>query len=210
MKRAVIFDLDGTLWDSTRGIAQAWNEVFARRSENKRITPKEVRQLMGLPMDEICRRVYPANQEAEQLFQECADYENEYLARHGARLYDGVEDTLNTLKKDYFLAIVSNCQAGYIEAFLKANGYEELFDGILSYGDTLQYKAENIRTLMEQNGIEQALYVGDIEGDFRASSKAGIPFIFARYGFGDVECAYGVNAFSDLITEVPKVFAQEY
>ncbi|MCF0246197.1 MAG: HAD family hydrolase [Ileibacterium sp.] len=208
MKQAVIFDLDGTLWDSTDQITEAWNEVFALQNEPQ-MSKEEVMALMGLPMDEIAKRVYPNAEDPDAALKKCTDHENEYLAEHGGHLFEGLEETLKTLKKDYFLAIVSNCQSGYIEAFLKAHRFEKYFDDILCYGDTNLYKDENIRCLMEKNSIDEALYVGDIEGDYNSSVKAGIPFIFARYGFGQVQCPDAVDSLSELPAMVKQVFAKK-
>ena len=47
-------------------------------------------------------------------------------------------------------------------------------------------KGENIRLIMERNQLERAVYIGDTQGDLDASHAAGIPFIYAAYGFGSV------------------------
>ena len=60
---------------------------------------------------------------------EMCSYENEYLSIHGGTLYPGLEDTLKELKKNYRLFIVSNCQSGYIEAFLHAHIIRKLKPG---------------------------------------------------------------------------------
>ena len=48
-------------------------------------------------------------------------------------------------------------------------------------------KAENIMKIREDNHLSDPVYVGDTFGDFNACRKAGVPFIFAEYGFGQVE-----------------------
>jgi phosphoglycolate phosphatase len=60
-------------------------------------------------------------------------------------------------------------------------------------------KADNIRLVMERNGAEKAVYVGDIQKDADASAKAGVPCIWAAYGFGHIDKPAGVlNEFSEL------------
>ena len=54
-------------------------------------------------------------------------------------------------------------------------------------GRTGRGKGENIRLLMDRNGIEAAAYVGDTQGDERSAREAGIPFIHAAYGFGTAQ-----------------------
>ena len=102
-------------------------------------------------------------------------------------LYPDMEETIKELSKNYKLFIVSNCQAGYIEAFFENTGLQPYFTDFTCPGDTGKLKADNIRIMMERNGLESALYIGDTQGDANACKDAEVPMIFARYGFGDVE-----------------------
>ena len=54
-------------------------------------------------------------------------------------------------------------------------------------GRTGKPKSENIRLIIERNGLKAPVYVGDTQWDFDAATAAGVPFIFAAYGFGHVE-----------------------
>ena len=111
----------------------------------------------------------------------------------------------------YHIYIVSNCQEGYIEAFLGfyniAYGTpEDLVEDIECYGNNLLQKDENIRLVTERNGLTAACYVGDIQSDYDATFKAGLPFIHARYGFGTVNAETPViDSFEELIKVVPEV-----
>lgn len=138
-----------------------------------------------------------------QLIDACGDYENEYLREHGGVLYDGVEDTIAKLSGSHRLFIVSNCQSGYIEAFLDYYGFGKYFKDILCWGDTKVSKGESIKILMEKNGIEDAAYVGDIQGDCDSARFAGIKFIHAAYGFGSVKDKDAeINTFAELLDVV--------
>ena len=67
--------------------------------------------------------------------------------------------------------------------------------------DTGKLKAENIRLIMERNGIAEAVYVGDTQGDADACKEARIPMIYAAYGFGDVEGEYvTIHSFNELLS----------
>ena len=100
--------------------------------------------------------------------------------------------------------IVSNSQSGYIEAMLKNTGLGEYFVDHLCFGDTLKQKGENIRLIMERGGVKEAVYVGDTQGDANACDMAGVPMIYASYGFGNVEGDYPViRKFSDLLDLFP-------
>lgn len=191
---AILFDLDGTLWDSTEIICEIWNAVITQETGTpSRLTREHLLPLMGKTMEDIAAALFPGETKAGQarLIGLCGEAENEVLSRQGAVLYDGLEETLRALSADHRLLIVSNCQDGYIQAFFKAHELEAYFSDFES-GRTGMPKWDNIRLIMERNGIKKAVYVGDTDGDQKAARLAGIPFVFAAYGFGSVSDPDGI------------------
>ncbi len=189
MKKGILFDLDGTLWDSAEGVCESWNVVRERRGLPYRVDVAEMHRQMGKTMEAIAYSLFPDQEKGEALriLQECTDYENEYLLTRGGILYDGLEETLGLLREQgFFLAVVSNCQKGYIEAFLDHHGLGSCFDDTECFGNTGRGKGENIRRVAERNGLDRTLYVGDTLGDWEASREAGTDFLHAAYGFGQV------------------------
>ncbi len=204
MKKGIIFDLDGTLWDSAQEVVDSWNVVIDSLPDfHKRITVEDMESLMGKTMDDIAFSYFNtvSCDRALEILQACMDYENEYLEKVGGILYPQLEQVLADLSKDYFLAIVSNCQRGYIEAFLKFHKLEPYFNDFECFGNTKQEKDANITTVVKRNGLSKAVYVGDVLGDYLSTTKAGLPFIWAEYGFGQVpQAKYKINALTQLRT----------
>lgn len=202
---SIIFDLDGTLWDSTDVVVIAWNEVLKKHKElniNKNITIDDLKSIMGLQICEIGKVFFPELSEELQLslIKECCDIECGFLCDMGGKLYDGLEETLTKLTQKYKLYIVSNCQCGYIESFLSAHKMDKYFADFENPGRTGLSKGENIKLLMERNNLKNPVYVGDTAGDYKAATFAGIPFIYARYGFGDVQnCEKAIDSFKELL-----------
>ena len=200
---SIIFDLDGTLWDSTNEVVTSWNLVMNKYDTiKKEITLDELKGYMGLPLDEIRKKMLPymSEKESKSIMKECCEIEHKHLARYGARLYDKLEDILKELSKKYKLFIVSNCQDGYIETFLDYNNFHKYFDDFECPGKSNLLKAENIKLIIERNHLKNPIYVGDTQTDCDASKKAGIPFVFAKYGFGNViEYEYFIDKFEDLL-----------
>lgn len=186
---SIIFDVDGTLWDSTEVCAQAWNIVLRQQVPAlPPITAERLRSLFGKPLPEIASIVFPHEDQQRQLtlIDACCQEEHRALLEKGAMLYPDLEKTLRQLQKSYRLFIVSNSQAGYIEVFLRATGLSSLFEGHLCAGDTGRPKGDNIRTVIERYQLKSSVYVGDTLGDYEAARQAGVPFVYAAYGFGEV------------------------
>ena len=188
MKKALIFDLDGTLWDACDAMAVSWTEALRAFSCNTHtVTRQMAADVMGMTNDAIARRFCPELDDAQRLqFIEQASSAHIRLVQQGhGQIFPGVTDTLRRLADDYFLAIVSNCTDGYIDAFLTYPGLDRLFSDY-EYLRTGKPKSDNIRLVMERNRLTDALYIGDTMLDYEAAHTAGIPFLHAAYGFGHV------------------------
>lgn len=201
---SIIFDLDGTLWDSTEGVSKTWSLVLNKYDyERKEVTVEDLHSCMGKQLDEIGKILFPTLDSAirKKLMDECCALENDYLGEHGGILYEKVEETLRELSKKYKLFVVSNCQDGYIECFFKAHKLDKYFTDYECPGRTGLSKGENNKLVIERNNLKNPVYVGDTEGDAESARVAGIPFVFAKYGFGSVEeYQYVINKFEDLST----------
>lgn len=204
MMDGIIFDVDGTLWNSTEAVAESWNQAISEHSDLElRIDGAMLKNLFGMPMDELYNALFPELSKEEQirLGTICFEYENKLLETKPGVLYDGVKETLEILSKRIPLFIVSNCQCGYIEVLLKTTGLGTYIQDHLCFGDTHTSKGQTILKLMERNGLKDAVYVGDTLGDSQACAEAGIPFIFAEYGFGDVpDAKTRISCISELIS----------
>lgn len=201
---SIIFDVDGTLWDSTDVVAKAWTDYLRQKEQiDLTITAGQLKTLFGKPLAEIATLVFPEYPENEQLrlIDGCCEAEHALLHITGAPLYEDLEKALQILSAQYPLYIVSNSQCGYIELFLEKTGFAKYFQGHLCNGDTGLDKGSNIRQIADQNGLKDPVYVGDTMGDFEACRKAGVPFVLAEYGFGEVsEPDMRISKPMDLIT----------
>lgn len=199
----IIFDLDGTLWDATDGAAKIWRDVAGKYPEvTDTITADRLKALYGLPLEEIAVKLLPSASKdtAMKIMRESTTSQCPYFEKVGGILYPGLEDTLRKLKEKYRLFIVSNCEEGYIQCFLKAHQLGDYFEDFEYPGRSGLLKADNIRLIIERNHLANPIYVGDTAGDAKASKIAGIPFVYARYGFGEVaEYDYVIDSFPELL-----------
>ena len=190
MTDGVIFDIDGTIWDSTGIVAAAWNEAARQTGYTDTVVEADdLKKLFGKKMDEIVLELYPEVPDAErtQLMEACRDLEQQYLYRDPCEgiAYPGIRETIEKLSERLPVFIVSNCQSGYIELVCEKLSLKDFIKDSECYGDTLKGKAENLLLLTERNGLKAPVYIGDTEGDRLSCEEAGVRFVFASYGFGD-------------------------
>jgi phosphoglycolate phosphatase len=186
MHDAIVFDLDGTLWDTCAACAIAWNDILKRLNIPYRtIQADDVRRVTGKPHAECVQLTFPDLPEStvNELIELTAIEDAMAIERVGGELYPGVNDGLVRLQEQYRLFIVSNCQSGYIEMFLKLTGFEPIFEGFECWGNTSEPKSENLRRVIERHQLNNPIMIGDTEGDQKAAIDCGVPFGFVSYGF---------------------------
>jgi phosphoglycolate phosphatase len=200
---SIIFDLDGTMWNSTESVVKAWNKVIHDHKEIKDpVTYEIISSVMGMQIQQIGNELFPYLEEAQQkeIMDICCEEERKLLLTEGGILYPNLENVLQTLSQSYPLFIVSNCQVGYIEAFLEYHNLEKYFKDIECAGNTGLAKGENIKKVMKKHNLKSPVYVGDTQGDCNAAKLANIPFIYAIYGFGKVDSYdYSIEEISDIL-----------
>ena len=199
----IILDIDGTLWDTTPVVAEAWGEALKGRDDIAwRPTADNLKKLFGRPMWAIAAAVFPELSPDEQmkLMDHCCAHEEEILTKTPGNIFEGVVETIRELSKKYKICIVSNCQAGYIELTMKALGIEKYITDFECPGYTGLPKGENCKLVMERNNFKSAIYVGDTQGDADAAVFAGIPFVYCEYGFGKPDrYDYSIKKFPELL-----------
>lgn len=185
---SIILDVDGTIWNTTGIVASAWNKVIDENfPQVSHVTADILKGQFGKTMDVIADNLFGvlSAEEKKLLMEKCCIEEQKALLSNTENItYKGVIKTLQKLSKRVPLFIVSNCQKGYIELVIEKNGITDLIKDFECFGNNGNSKDENIRLIVKRNGLENPVYVGDTQGDYEACKKAGVPFVWAAYGFG--------------------------
>ena len=202
---SLIFDIDGTLWDSRALVAEGYDiQLRAEGLEHLCVTAEDLKPLFGKVMTEIADVILASIPVPERyaLMDRCMATENRYLHENECKIgYPGVGETIAALAKKYRLFIVSNSQCGYPELCIQKLGLGDYITAHKCFGDTGTEKGLTIRALMQEHGVQSAVYIGDTQGDLEAAEKAGLDFIFASYGFGTPErWDKKIDRFEDLLT----------
>ena len=201
---SLIFDIDGTLWDSRALVAEGYNiQLKAEGLEHLCVTAEDLKPLFGKVMTEIADSILSSIPEKDRydLMERCMATENRYLEENPCHIgYPGIRETVEKLSKIYRLFIVSNSQCGYPELCMEKLGLTPFIEGHMCFGDTGTSKGKTIRTLMAKHHIGACAYVGDTQGDYEATVEAEIPFLWCTYGFGTPDgYAAKVDRFEDLL-----------
>lgn len=200
-----IFDVDGTLWEVADAITRGWNRGIAQvYGKQALLTEEWMRAQLGKTSTAILKAAMPELSDTEIAFlvKACTACEHAVLREDTEdHFYPGVQETLQTLSGRARVYVVSNCSEGYIELMMQKGNLESYVLDFECFGYTRKGKAENIRLLMERNGLAdgETVYIGDTQMDYEATLKAGVPFIFATYGLG---VARGYDAKVDTIRDV--------
>lgn len=201
---SLIFDIDGTLWDSRALVAEGYNlQLREEGREALCVDAETLKPLFGKVMTEIGDHLFASIEQPERyaLMERCMARENRYLEENPCHIgYPGVRETLQRLAQRHRLFLVSNSQQGYPQLCIRKLGLQDYIQGHLCFGDTGTRKGRTIRILMERYHITSCAYVGDTQGDYAATLEAGIPFIWASYGFGAPEgYAARIDCIGDLL-----------
>ena len=181
----LIFDLDGTLVDSSVTLVNAINYVRSKMQ----LAPMEAKNIMhgittpGINMAHYFYGIKEIEPIYETLFKEY------YSANHARelRLYEGVEEMLQTLsQKGYLLALATN---GYRDSTLEALKHlniERFFDEIVCFDDVKNGKPapDMLLYLLNKRGVStsEALFIGDSQRDKLAAKAADIEFLQVDFG----------------------------
>ena len=198
---SIIFDMDGTLVNFLKPMLASWNLTCQKYGWDKVIEYEELKSCMGLNGHDIGVRLFPGidEDEATRRVYVCSAEEVEYFDKvEIGPTYIPNEQFLIELSKKHKLFIVSNCLEGYIEIFLKKYGFEKYFIETANAASGIT-KAQNIKNLVEKHNLKTPIYVGDTIKDKESSEEAGVKFVYASYGFGEVVCDNKIEKLEDLL-----------
>jgi phosphoglycolate phosphatase len=201
---SLIFDLDGTIWDTSGTIDRSWNKALLRFAGLRpQFSLKEILSIMGKHHADILADLFPsaAKADAEACLAECYVEHREDIRENNAfMLYKDAERVIRELAKTRSVFLVSNCDQPYLDLFLDKFSERESFSATLCHGATGKDKASNIRQIVEEHELSKVAYIGDTATDAQAAKSAELPFIFANYGFGKVENSdHSISALEELL-----------
>ena len=200
-KHIYLFDLDGTLIDSSPEIIKTYNTVFKKNN----IKPiREVSEdIIGPTLKDTISNLIPSKHlsNIDKIIKDFIGlYDNKFCTE--SSLYDGVYETLDKLSKKNRLILITNKRFIPTEKILYSNEIINFFEKYFSVDIKSQYsfnKSSLINNVLEEMKLDpkKTVYVGDTKEDFKASMDNNIDFIFAEDGYGKSEKNF-LNKISDI------------
>lgn len=199
MRKAIIFDMDGTLLDTLEDLYRSTNAALVQYGFPER-TLEEVRRFVGNAARNLMRQAIPQGEENPH-FEECLQafkiHYGEHLNDHTGP-YDGILELLEQLSREGVpMAIVSN-KPDFAVRELK----ERYFGGLISVaiGESERVRRKPAPDTVEQAAerlgvrLEDCIYVGDSEVDLLTAKNCGIPCVSVTWGFRSRELLISLGA----------------
>ena len=205
----MIFDLDGTLMDTSEGILSAV-KYTVDKCDLPKLTEEKIKTFIGPPIQDSFRKEYGLT--VEKANEVAAVFRDRYkdCDLMKAVPYEDMVDTLKGLKDlGCKLGVATNKREDYALKLLDSFGLLSLFDA--AFGSDMEgrlKKADIIELCIEKTSChdrDRVALVGDTAGDLEGAKKAGIHFIAATYGFGfrpgesNMEADFVIGRPSDLL-----------
>ena len=181
----VIFDLDGTLLDTSPGIFGSVR--YAEQQLNlKPIADSDLKKFVGPPPKDMYKKIYNLSEHDAIRATEAHRKYGMEQAIYEAKPYDGIQEVLCELKeKNYKLAVATLKKQKIAEVILKRFALDKYFNVIVGMDDEEKFtKKITICKAMEYVGLSDTVMVGDSEYDYQGALEAGIDFFGVLYGFG--------------------------
>ena len=199
-KKLIIFDVDGTLWDSEKDVFLSFNHTL-KTNINMEITKEEFQKLAGLPLEEMFQAVLPKDK--KELANDYAKKYRKYYIDEGhyideTTLFKNVKETLENLKKQGFYMAVASSKPKRILDKMVAYFHLNEFDLVLGTGEShFKHKPdpEALNYIMNELHISKkdAVMVGDTKADIMAGKNAEMDTIAVTYGYERIDILENAN-----------------
>lgn len=196
MYKTILFDFDGTVFDTGEGILKSV-QYSAESFGFYEPELEALRCFVGPPLrDQFMRRYGVDPETAEKMV---AKYRERYskVGLLECSVYPGVEALVKELKAaGKNVAIATGKPTAFTRSILERNGMGELFDSVLGseFDGTRSKKSEVISELLAQYGAEGAVMVGDRDNDVLGARACDIPCIGVAWGYAEPGELLGAGA----------------
>lgn len=216
MRKAILFDMDGTLLNTLEDLYYSTNAALVAYGFPKR-TIEEVRQFVGNGLRNLMRQAVPKGEE-NQYFEDCMRVFKEHYSVHlndHTRPYPGILKMLQVLAaKGYVMGVVSNKPDFAVKDLAKRYFGKDI---LVAIGESEKVRRKPAPDTVEQAAralgvsMEDCIYVGDSEVDLETAKNCKIPCVSVSWGFRERELLekLGAKEIADTTEELVKILTRE-
>lgn len=208
MKKAIVFDLDGTLLSTLADLTNSVNYAMTQLNLNV-YTETEVRNMVGNGVAVLMKRAL--TEKNMRFFDDALKLQRQYYALHGSehtQPYDGICQLLGNLKKDFTVIVHTNKDENIAKPLCDKllQNKVDFVCGTVSDSQT-KPNAQRLLQLLQTLGNPKAVYCGDSEVDVQTAKNANLPCISVTWGFRDKDflATQGATHFATTPEEVQEL-----
>ena len=188
MMKTIIFDIDGTIFDTKKGIINCLNDVLNAYGQET-INKTEEDKYIGPAIKDSLMKF---NGFSEEMAAEATrEYRRKYVAKYvGESIpYDGLKELLEYLKNNHYRICIATMKTqAQVERLFETFGVTDFFARIETAKESGGYtKVNMLESIKAKYPQDKMIFVGDTMGDYKAAVKTEIPFVYAKYGYGELE-----------------------
>lgn len=190
MKKILLFDLDGTLIDSTEAILESFHHSLAVLNHKEIINDADIKALIGHPLDVMFTRL---GCESEKIDVHVAQYKEHYriISRAKTFLLPYALEAIEEASKHARLGIVTTKTARYSRELMEHFGLMHYFEVLIGHENVTKHKPhpEPIHKALEEmdHALEEVWMIGDTRLDLEASQRAGVDAVGVLSGYDNFE-----------------------
>lgn len=190
MSKVIVLDVDGTLFDTQEGILQAFNYVL-KEQDKPLLRKQEISKYIGPSVKNVFMKFYEvAEKEADEMTKQYRKvYVEEFIGY--STIYDNWIEAINTLRKNEYKVCIATMKTQLqIDKLLEIFNIRDLFDLVIGAKEDGSLSKSRMLSVIKESmhGTSTQCYmVGDTIGDYIASDQNNYRFIYAKYGYGNVD-----------------------
>ncbi len=200
----LIFDLDGTLWETKDSFLYAYEKLSEEFPLKRKASENEILSFLGVKFKDLVDGLFKDDSDKALISSKGLGYSIEYMINNPKTYSSDIEYLFSELSKKYDIYIVSNCPGKYLEAFYSISSVKKYVKADYTIEDGR--KEDNIKKITDSYR-DKAVFVGDSYTDYEAiENHRKVFFVFAKYGYIRAHnYDYSIDSLDEILEVIPKI-----